>query len=468
MISHKFENQLNSYNACFGICKAYNEIMPSTKVRSNLGSESDLEQRVIALEKEVEVMKKNAKIAKPKKDYKRLRFWSSAILIVLASLFFVFSIAGYWLKNNIVNTSVWVAKSNEVIRDESVRKDISNSLTNTIFEKVDVNQYVAEVLPDRAQPLAQPIASGMKSFTQQEIDKAMQTQAFLNFWQKVNTGAHGGIVKSIENAGKNAPESGDLLYFNGNQLMLNLQPVYANITDRLKSRGLNFVDKIAPDQITKQVEIAKIQQMPAILLGFKIINRAGLLMLIPALIFGVVATLVAKNRRKLLIIFGLATIVLLICGVQAVYLAQYPFMQKLQDALQGANTASAQAIYSIYTRDLVMYNRIAIVLMALMVLFAYLSGQGRVALWLRMQTAKLFNPRANSKYLKWLAKNTNMIITLLIVVGFILILFPLVHSAWYLVTIVFVAGALSILLIAIRASVSRTTKTLRPGRPKRQ
>ncbi|MEI6237763.1 MAG: hypothetical protein WCP03_04150 [Candidatus Saccharibacteria bacterium] len=431
--------------------------MPSTRNKSSNSKDVELEKRLSLLESEVNEMKKTIK-ATNNKFHSKLKFWSSTLLIVIASIFFVFSLAGFWLKQNIVNTNVWVNKTSAVIQDPNVRNDISVALTDTIFTKFDAKQYITELLPEKAQPLAGPLSSNLKSFTQKEIDKALQSQQFITFWENLNQKAHSSLIKSLEKADTNSKDKNDLLYFDDDKLMLNIQPIYANIRDKMAAKGLNFVDRITPNQVDKQVQIAKVKNMPEILLGFNLINKAGLLMLIPMLLFGIAGLLIAVDRRKALMIFGISSVVLLITNVQALYLSKYPFMDNFKSALQSSDSASAQAIFNIYTKDLIYLDRLAIVLMVILVLFAFLSGPAKISVWLRLQVSKLFTAKSNSPIVIWLSKNANYLITGILIFAFIFTIFPIIHSVWYLVTLYILVGLICVLLLSIKSTSLLQTK----------
>jgi hypothetical protein len=423
--------------------------MAPNKSKSNLDGGVDLEERISRLEKEVEMIKKTT-ISKKSNGHKQLISWISGVLIVVSALFFVFSIAGYWLKTNIVSTDVWVDKTSEVIQNSNVRSDISNSLSNTIFAKVNVNSYVSSLLPDKAKPLAGPISSSLQSFTEQQINKLMQTQAFINAWKKLNQQAHSGLINSLQKASTNSPDKNSLLYFSGDNLMLNVNPIYSNIRNKLSAKGLSFVSNITPNQFNKQIQIAHIQQMPTVLFAFDVINNAALIMIIPMLILGAGGLWLAENKRKGLMIFGISSIVLLVLNVQAVYLTRYPFIASLDNAFRNSNGASAQAIFNIYTKDLIYYDRVAIVLMLVLIVFTFLAGPSKIAVWVRAQISKIFNSKSNSPQVIWLVKNTNYMIAGLLIATFLLTVFPLISSVWYLFTLFVVVGILCIALLSLK------------------
>jgi len=168
--------------------------------------------------------------------------------------------------------------------------------------------------------------------------------------------------------------------------------------------------------------------------------------------------LIANNKRRALMLFSIMSIVFIVLNVQAVYLAQYPFADSLKNALGSADTSSALAIYSIYIKDLIFLDRVAIVIMLLITLFVFLTGPAKIAVWIRNALSKLFNNRQDSKLLKWMSTNTNVIITALAVVIFLLILFPFISGPWYPITLVVIAGVICIVLLSIKTSQIKIKK----------
>ena len=193
--------------------------------------------------------------------------------------------------------------------------------------------------------------------------------------------------------------------------------------------------------------------MPTILLAFNMINKAALLMLIPMVIFGVAGLLISINRRKALLIFGLSSIVMLLVNVQAVYLSKYPFMSNVGKSLENMNSSSAQSIFDIYTKDLVLYDHIAIILMLVLVIFTFLAGPAKISVWIRLQISKLFKSKSDSPVVKWIVANTNYLITGLLIITFLLTIFPLISSTWYLLTLFIGVGIVCLLLLSLKSNI---------------
>lgn len=427
--------------------------MTGTKKTPAKASSIDLETRLRKLENEIEkinqAINQNKTTKKVHKNPKAKRVFSN-FLILLASLFFVLSISSFWLKSNITNTDTWVKKTSEVISNQNVRNLIATSITDEIFTGANVDNYIAEILPENAQPLAKPLSGTLKDLTQKEIDKILQSPRFLTFWEKLNRQAHSGIINSLENANDKSKVGDNLVYIEGDNLMLNIQPIYANIKDKISSSGFNFIDKIAPAQINKQIKITQIEQMPTVLLVFNLIEKAGWIMIIAMVITGVGGLALSLDRRKSLQIFGISGITLFVFHVQSVYLSKYPFISGFGSLLKDTDSTTAQNIFDIYTKDLIYMDRLAILLLALIILFTFLTGPSKPSVWIRDQLSKLFKNKSNSPLIIWIGKYANYIITGLLIFTFLLTIFPIIKSGWYLISLFTIVGIICVILASLR------------------
>lgn len=272
----------------------------------------------------------------------------------------------------------------------------------------------------------------------------------MNLWEKLNRQTHAGIINSLENANDESKIGDNLVYIKGDDLMLNIKPIYASIRDKISSSGFTFIDKITPGQINKQITITHIEQMPLILLSFNLIEKAGCTMLIAMTISGIGGLALSNNRRKALMIFGISGMVLFVAHVQAIFLSQYAFMSGFKDLLNNADSATAQNIFDIYTKDLIYMDRLAMLLLALIIIFTFLTSPSKPSTWIRNQLSKLFKNKSESPIIIWISKNANYLITGILILTFILTIFPIIKSVWYLISLFVVVGIICVALVSLR------------------
>lgn len=422
--------------------------------------ETSLKQRNIELEAAVKTLKKKLKMAKTKNQqktpstgiFKRIVI---IILVFITALFLNLGVGAVWLKRNVVNTDIWVGKTTEFIENPDIRAKISTGIANQIFEQADIEKYVVQILPPEINSLATPLTNNLESYTQQKIDTAMQSEAFLNFWTKANQAAHQGIVDSLENGGKATDEmkQNNVVYINDDKLLLNLKPVFLNIKSKLSEQGLGFVDKLSGDRINGTVTLTEIKNMQSALLVFDAINKIALLLPIFAIAAGAGALALSASKRKTLMAIGILTAVFMVANVQLIYLAKYPLVNSIAQGLSSASTASAEATFTLLTKDLVLMSRTLLAVSLVLVLGCILAGPSKFAKKSREIYGQLITAGdKNSPTNSWIAKNAYTIVTLISTLALVLLLFPLGSGPGYVLTVVILALIVAFSALSIKQS----------------
>lgn len=173
-------------------------------------------------------------------------------------------------------------------------------------------------------------------------------------------------------------------------------------------------------------------------------------MIVAMIITGVGGLALSLDRRKSLQIFAISGITLFVLHVQSVYLSKYPFMSGFKGLLAGADSTTAQNIFDIYTKDLIYMDRLAILLLVLIIVFTFLTGPSKLSVWIRGQLSKIFKNKSNSPLIIWISKYANYIITSLLILTFLLTIFPIIKSGWYLISLFAIVGIICVILISLR------------------
>ena len=438
--------------------------MSAKKVTSANSGVETLELRVSKLEQD---MKKLA--AQPKKQNTQqqnggftqfMRSTVVVLLVVLSALLLNFSVVATWLDRTLLDTDRWVAKTTAIVSDPNVRADISNGVTNEIFEKADVEAYVAQIMPEEVKGLSVPLTSSMKDFTTKRVDTALQSDTFIQFWQQANKSAHSGIVESLESGGATTAETANnLVYIQDDTLLLSLRPVYASLQTRLSDAGLTFVNRVDASKVNRTIELGEIQNMPAIMVGFNLLKQSVLVLPLLAIASALGAIYLAKDRRKALMGISALTAVLLVVGVQAVHLAKFPVVDTIAASLSGGSTASGQAIYTILTEELIFMNRVLMTLALLVLLGTFLTGTSASSTWLRNKAGGLVTRRNGEvPAVIWTALHAQGLVIAISTITLLLLVFPLAQGPVYAIVIVSIAVIASFVILSIRQSLQPDTK----------
>ncbi len=98
----------------------------------------------------------------------RLPRWRRALVAILVVLSVVLlPIAGLtvWVRNLVLDTDKYVETVAPLASNKDVTDTIANRITTRLFTEVNVEQQAKDALPERAQFLASPIATGVETFT---------------------------------------------------------------------------------------------------------------------------------------------------------------------------------------------------------------------------------------------------------------------------------------------------------------
>ncbi|MBA3679287.1 hypothetical protein H0W80_03830, partial [Candidatus Saccharibacteria bacterium] len=381
------------------------------------------------------------------------------VFILVTAILFCSAITAVWLRQTLFDTNTWVKATSTIMKNSSVQHDIAEKTVQTIFTSVNVNQYVTELLPDKAKPLAGTITGSLQTFSTDQVQKLLASSQFDQFWQNANRQAHVALLKTIQTANdKSQPSAKDeVVFIQKDQIILNVAPVLQNLKGALVSAGLGFVNNLNVSGLNLTIPLATVQNLPAILLAVNTINNLAFWLPIVVLIFAALTLWVSRNKRKTIMHIAIVTAVLLISSIVSINVGGYLFVTNLTAQVSAISSGSAQVVYSTLTADLLSYEKVALALMLLIVLFTYLTGTSQPALWVRDEISGLLKGEAKTPALQWLGTYSTLIIGILIAATALLIVFAPFRSAPLTLISASVAGLISIFLLAVRKATTKNS-----------
>ena len=94
-------------------------------------------------------------------------------LIVLGSLLAFLSVFAIWVERQALDTGEWVNTSGHLIRNQTIRTALADYMVEQLYENVDVEKKVEEVLPGETKELAGPAASGLRQIAAPDLASYM-------------------------------------------------------------------------------------------------------------------------------------------------------------------------------------------------------------------------------------------------------------------------------------------------------
>ena len=403
----------------------------------------------------------------------RIRRTLVVILVVLTSLSVVASTVGIWINRTVWDQDRYLALVTPLAKDPAVTDALAVKVTDQVFEALNLQQRVGEVLanfpkvPSQAQFLVGPIESAMHDFVLQEVKSFLQSPAFYNLWVQLNTDLHPKLVALLQGDYSKLPN----LSVSGGAVQLNLIPVVYQVIQRVvTSLGINVTlpalpanadvasaislvgsklgVSLPPDfgQLTvmTQDQLATYQQ------AAQGLRRLGYALILLTLILAGVTIAVSTTRRRTLVWLGLGAVVALLVGGVAIRAIE----NQVVNGLSGSSQGAVRDIFAHVMAGLRRVGLLIVVIALVLALIAHLVGHPA---WFESLKSKLRELRSGasgqSELERFAARNADRV--RLAVIALAVIAFILWGIGW--ASVIVIGVMLALVLWGVGAAQRRVT-----------
>jgi hypothetical protein len=267
-----------------------------------------------------------------------------------------------WANRTLTNTDNYVSTITPIIHEASVQKAITQSASTAIFNNVDVQGYVTDVLPERAQPLAGPITSQVKNYTTSTIAKIVASDQFANLWVNVNRRGQERFMYIAKNS-------------NGNP-NVDVSRLYNFVSQQLDGTPLSFLaGKQLPPKIG-QINVVTIPALATIPHYVALLSDLRWLFLGLAVGLLILALAAATDRRKMAVRIGAGWMIMTVVGVIAVRSVRAILLGQITDPTYNA---AAVSVWQALLKPLYLQTVILFLVGAVTAVIGWLMGPARVA-----------------------------------------------------------------------------------------
>jgi hypothetical protein len=214
-------------------------------------------------------------------------------LVVLGSVFAFLSVFAIWVERQALNTNDWVDTSGRLIENQEIRSSVGKYLVDQLYENVDIEKEVEEILPGETKDLAGPVSGGLRQVGGAGAEKLLETSTAQSLWKDANRAAHEQLLAVLENK-KEAVETEE------GKVTLKLGGLVTNLADQV-GIGQKLAEKLPPD--AGQVTILRSDQLRTaqdIVIAIK--GLALVLSLLTLLAFGL-AIYLSREGRWITVLF---------------------------------------------------------------------------------------------------------------------------------------------------------------------
>ena len=326
-------------------------------------------------------------------------------LAVLTCLSILTATVGVWAHRTLLNTDSWVNAVGPLADNPAVTDAVAKEVTTQLLTVIDAQQVAANALPDKAKVLAAPLTEAVGQFVERTVAELLRTDQFKTFWVEANRRVHSLAVKVLRGDTK------AVLTDNGT-VQLNLLPLIGD--------ALRFIQQKAPglfgdastipdisfdtpvDQARQDLETALNRTAPAdfgVITVFQsdklkaaqdavaLFDKITIGLVVAAVLLLVATIALALDRRRILIVLGLGTVVAIALAAAIINAIKGQVLGLITDPTnQAAVRTTATTLVS---RLRLLTNGLVVVGLAV-ALIAFLTGGSRVAVAIRRGTVRGF------------------------------------------------------------------------------
>jgi Short C-terminal domain len=172
-------------------------------------------------------------------------------LVILGSVLAFLSVFAIWTERQALNTDDWVSTSGHLIQNQTIRAAVGDYLVDQLYENVDVEAELKDILPGDTKDLAGPAAGGLRQVAGDGAEKVLETSTAQTLWEDANRSAHEQLVSVLE-------DKGDAVSTSEGNVSLNLGSLLTNLADQV-GIGQGLAAKLPPD--AGQIEILRSDEL---------------------------------------------------------------------------------------------------------------------------------------------------------------------------------------------------------------
>ncbi|HET8969518.1 MAG TPA: hypothetical protein VFN19_00545, partial [Candidatus Nanopelagicales bacterium] len=240
---------------------------------------------------------------------------AATVVLVVASLLLPLGLVAYWGQRTLLDTERYVSTVAPLSQDPTIRTAVGEVLSTQLNARLDLQTRIGELLPPKAAPLAAPIAGGVESFLDQQIQNFLASDRFSELWAGLNQRAQQALVRVL------TADPDGAITLQGSQVVLDTGVIAEQIRADLVARGLTIIANVPiPPQADREIVLLDAPALAELrtLYGLSAPVAEWLIFVVAALFVG--AVLLYRRRARAVLIVGIvlaAEAVLLRLGLGA-------------------------------------------------------------------------------------------------------------------------------------------------------
>jgi hypothetical protein len=220
---------------------------------------------------------------------RRVAFW---VLLILATLIAFVSTLTLWVERQILDNNGWTSTSERVIADPEVQQSLSVFVVNELYKNVDVAAALEQRLPSNLDPLAAPVAEGLRQPATNAVRATLQRPRVQDRFVAASSRAHQRLVNVLEN------KTGAGISTGNGVVTLQLGTFVKQLAGEI-GLGQRVVSHLPPDAGT--ITLLRSSQLDAAQKAVRALHALSKWLLVLVLAMYAVAAFIARGERRVAI-----------------------------------------------------------------------------------------------------------------------------------------------------------------------
>jgi len=320
---------------------------------------------------------------------RRWRRLAVALLIVLGCVITAGASVTVWLKSVALNTDTFVATVGPLSSNQAVALAIGDFAVDALFEEINAEQEVADALPEEAGFLAAPLVGAIENFSRDVAAEVISSDVFSAIWTTAIRLAHETALSLLR-------DEGGLFYISKGEVTIDLSDLLGTVQDRLASTGLAFLEDLPISEDSGKIVVYQAAQLAQIQQALTILDRAGIILPLLALVAFGVALWVSLWRRRTLLYIGAGLSVTMALSLAILARARSQVVAEVSSELY---RTAVEAVWEIVLGSLIGQTILLLVIGLAIAAGAFLAGPDRRAVAVRTAVGDFMNnsPEETSK-----------------------------------------------------------------------
>src|SRR5215211_5107194 len=151
------------------------------------------------------------------------RRWIALTLVVLASILAFLAIHSLWANRQLLNTENWTATSSKLLEKPVIRDRVAGFLVDELYANVDVKGELEAALPERAKPLAGPVAGALRPVAERGARELLARPRGQQAWEAANRAAHLLLLRVLDGGGRTLSTQNGVVVLDLKQLLREME-----------------------------------------------------------------------------------------------------------------------------------------------------------------------------------------------------------------------------------------------------